>query len=60
MQSIDERSPEQQVSCPMFFMEPDKEPELHLPEDEVQMEEPMLDEAGETEESFSENTSVWE
>ncbi len=51
---------EQEVACPLYCMDPDEEPELHLPEDEVALEQPFLSEAGETEESFKENTSVWE
>ncbi|MBQ7541381.1 MAG: hypothetical protein IJT44_03705 [Clostridia bacterium] len=60
MQSILTPEQEQEVACPLYCMEPDEEPELHLPEDEVALEEPLLDEAGEPEESFGENTSVWE
>ena len=51
---------EQEVACPIYCMEPAEEPELHIPEDEMKLEEPFLDEAGETDESFGENTSVWE
>ena len=60
MQTILTPEQEQEVACPLYCMDPDEEPELHLPEDEVQLEEPLLDEAGEPEESFGENTSVWE
>lgn len=50
----------QEVACPIFFMDPDEEPELHIPQDEMRLEEPFLEEAGEPEESFTENTSVWD
>ena len=60
MQTILTPEQEQEVACPIFYIDPDEEPELHLPEDEVALEEPFLDEAGEPEESFGENTSVWE
>ncbi len=60
MQAILTPEQEQEVACPLYCMAPDEEPELHMPKDEVQIEEPFLDEAGEPEESFGENTSVWE
>lgn len=55
-----DRDPEQEVACPIFFMDPDEEPELHMPEDEMALEQPFLSEAGETENGFSSNTSDWE
>lgn len=54
------RNPEQEVACPIFFMDPDEEPEVHMPKDEAALEQPFLTEAGETESSFSSNTSNWE
>ncbi len=51
---------EQEVACPIFFMPPDEEPELHMPKDEVALEQPFLSEPGETEKGFSSNTSEWE
>ena len=60
MQAILTPEQEQEVACPLYCMDPDEEPELHMPEDEVQLEQTFLSEAGEPEESFEENTSVWE
>ena len=60
MSTVTDREPEQEVACPLYFIEPDEEPELHMPEDEVAIEQPFLSEAGESEETFGENTSVWE
>ena len=60
MSTIVNRDPEQEVACPIFFMDPDEEPELHMPQDEVALEQPFLSEPGETEKSFSSNTSDWE
>ena len=60
MSTTVDRDPEQEVACPIFFIDPDEEPELHLPQDEVALEQPLLSEAGETEEGFSSNTSDWE
>ena len=61
MQAISDPKTKKNDPCEVYYyIAPDEEPELHLPEDEVQLEEPLLDEAGEPEESFGENTSVWE
>lgn len=54
------RDPEQEVACPIYFMDPDEEPELHIPEDAASIEQVFLTEAGEAEESYASNTSDWE
>lgn len=51
---------DREVDCPLFFMPPAEEPELHIPEDEAAIEQPLLAEAGDTEKLFSANTSDWD
>lgn len=60
MQAIPNQTTKQDVPCQMYFMKPDTEPALRIPEDRAALEQPFLSEAGETEESFAGNTSVWE
>ena len=51
---------EQEVACPIYYMEPAEEPELHIPKEEAALEQPLLSEPGETEKGYSSNTSEWE
>lgn len=60
MQAVLTPEQEQEVACPIYYMAPDEEPELHMPKEEVALEQPFLSEAGETEFGFSNNTSDWE
>lgn len=51
---------EQEVACPIYFIQPDEEPELHMPQEEVRLEQPFLSEAGQAERSYASNTSTWD